>query len=822
MFKNGNLGRHRLSCVARICGAGILTGVGLTLAGGATAQQFSVEVRGPDPKNDYLTWAPAKARICQLPGPNAIDNRRVVLTNDAERSPPVPPLDGNVAFDNSVPQGATATKATLELVLPKNGCVDFVVAGSRASTEDKDTVIEVHDGSASGPVVHTHRVMVRIRKDHRELTVKERSRYLNAVAALHKQNRYEWFLRIHEQTSKGFRNRAPVYYWPDVAHKGSAFLAWHRAFLLLFERALQEMDPSVALPYWRIDTLPTVFTEDFMGANTTVSTALVQPTFGSDPADSTKPHPLNGWRIRGVVLYRFPHDRNVLLREFKNDDELLKLSVYRTFSRIVEGAPHDNGHDWTGPWMRNCQISPSDPVFWIFHAGFDRQWAEWQRKYGRFEPDGSKDSYLPNDAFNASATGCDVEDPSGCMALGHHLKDTMWPWDSKVDAGTVPKANRPPSADSTDLIGAFPKSSIVKLWPSGPAMPTPGDMIDYAGTRPNRLDMGFAYDKIEYGPAPSTPAVASAPPNAVALRTFTDRRVPISERVGALTEVSDTLDAENSSALVGIVSDQSEPEPVRIGALRHLASLRDGKVVPPALAVLKGNSSAELGAAAVHALTMQMMFGDIGEHAHHEIMDALRAALSNPEPAIRTEALRTLASHRDPVLVDKLAAVLQQPVGQAISVEDALSGLAVAGASGQHAARIQPYLTNPRPEIKVAALAALPPDNQSRPVIAGLLADAAQPYEVRSAALLALSAGQAGQAENVSSVLAVLKNATESTRLRQEAAHSLATIVEASGQQLTKPQLDGLARELRTLGEPSIAPSVTRTLRATESQLEKQ
>jgi len=72
---------------------------------------------------------------------------------------------------------------------------------------------------------------------------------------------------------------------------------------------------------------------------------------------------------------------------------------------------------------------------------------------------------------------------------------------------------------------------------------------------------------------------------------------------------------------------------------------------------------------------MQMMFGDIGEHAHHEVMDALRAALSSPEPAIRTAALRTLASHRDPVLIDKLAAVLQQPVGQAISVEDALRTL---------------------------------------------------------------------------------------------------------------------------------------------------
>src|SRR5262249_28319131 len=127
----------------------------------AAAQQIELEVRAPSLDDDYLTWAPAPARIRQVPSPQNVD-RLVVLTNDPERPPPAGrtlPLDGNVAFDVSVAPGATAAKQTLQLTLPKDGSwVNFVIAGSfpRASTEDKDAIVEVHDGAATGPVLHTH------------------------------------------------------------------------------------------------------------------------------------------------------------------------------------------------------------------------------------------------------------------------------------------------------------------------------------------------------------------------------------------------------------------------------------------------------------------------------------------------------------------------------------------------------------------------------------------------------------------------------------------------------------------------------------------
>ena len=45
------------------------------------------------------------------------------------------------------------------------------------------------------------------------------------------------------------------------AHGFSAFYPWHRAYLLDLERELQNIDPSVSLPYWRFDQpAPGLFT----------------------------------------------------------------------------------------------------------------------------------------------------------------------------------------------------------------------------------------------------------------------------------------------------------------------------------------------------------------------------------------------------------------------------------------------------------------------------------------------------------------------------------------------------------------------------------
>src|SRR6185295_5512705 len=126
--------------------------------------------------DDYLTWAPAPARIRLVVGQVPLPDQVVVLTNDPPG--PIPegrsvPLDGDVLFAESVKPGQTATQETLKLTLPGSGAWrSFVVAGKfgRPSSHDKDAMIEVHRGTADGPLVGKHPVMVRIRKDIRALT----------------------------------------------------------------------------------------------------------------------------------------------------------------------------------------------------------------------------------------------------------------------------------------------------------------------------------------------------------------------------------------------------------------------------------------------------------------------------------------------------------------------------------------------------------------------------------------------------------------------------------------------------------------------------
>jgi tyrosinase len=52
----------------------------------------------------------------------------------------------------------------------------------------------------------------------------------------------------------------------DEAHTYPAFPHWHRSYLLDLERELQQIDPTVALPYWKFDEpAPNVFRLKFMG-----------------------------------------------------------------------------------------------------------------------------------------------------------------------------------------------------------------------------------------------------------------------------------------------------------------------------------------------------------------------------------------------------------------------------------------------------------------------------------------------------------------------------------------------------------------------------
>jgi hypothetical protein len=212
-----------------------------------------------------------------------------------------------------------------------------------------------------------------------------------------------------------------------------------------------------------------------------------------------------------------------------------------------------------------------------------------------------------------------------------------------------------------------------------------------------------------------------------------------------------------------------------------------------------------------------MMFGEFDHTTHHSAMESLHKALSDKDIAVRQSALRMLAAHRDPVLIDKLASSLDNSADQSFSKVDAIRGLAVAGAAATHAASIRKHITVGGNDVRAAAIVALAPDVASKPAVAAILADRNQPEIVRSAAIRNLTAGNS---EATGSLINVPKNPLEVQSLREQAATALATTVETHGAGLSKVQLNDIASELRKV-EPSFAPAVERALKATDTLNEK-
>ncbi|MDQ3937568.1 MAG: tyrosinase family protein, partial [Chloroflexota bacterium] len=197
----------------------------------------------------------------------------------------------------------------------------------------------------------------------------------------------------------------------NVAHRGPAFLPWHRYFCRELELALQTIKPNVTLPYWNWaadaanpagaplwNTNPAQ--RIYIGGNGTGPGGVVNsgPFAGwtaliEDSAGNMVPRP--GGIIRNLGAYTgggplFPTAAQV-------NDAVQNMAVYDTspwrtastgsFRNRLEGWAqnpgesgsqlHNRVHLWVGGDM-GPGTSPNDPVFFLHHCNIDRLWALWQ------------------------------------------------------------------------------------------------------------------------------------------------------------------------------------------------------------------------------------------------------------------------------------------------------------------------------------------------------------------------------------------------------------------------------------------------------------
>jgi len=772
-------------------------------------QSYAIAVRGTDDAgDDYLTWSPTPCTIRMANGIPGGSPVTVTLTNDDSASNPTA---GELRFATTLAANSTATSTSITLTLNPDGTPqNFYVAGIKPSTltttslanGGRDTKIIIHQGSETGARLGEHAVMVRVRKALRDSADPrpkandlELTELLKALRDMHLiDNRLEWYVRLHRlATSHSPSIDGVPAPWRDQAHKASAFIAWHRAFLLQFERELQVRYPHVALLYWVQGTPEQFFNETRFGTSPATGD-VVQFTTASPlynwslalPAD-----PGNGTTLMGRLRRRplDQNDPNAPFSEFgqhyRQWSDFLSIPNNDRFSgfRSVEGNPHDIGHVTVGPddsWMSNCRESNADPVFYVFHCNHDYLWAKWQYTFNRFVNNGSDSKYYsPADAFTDASADKSIP-------LGHHLKDKMWPWDGTTNQVVAGQAgsNRP----NVNGFGPFPPSSVAFLWPSSSAQPRPQDVIDYTGYLDRTNDLGFCYDDVPFGPQPTPPVpFAAEAPNAHLLSraVIADRSASADTRMMALRSLpsaSGEVSPESVKSLSTIIHDTTEAPDLRAAALVKWSEHAPADAFRSSLPLLRdANAPLRVRLAVLNNAARQIHFSDIPHEETHRVIDELHGVLTqDAPPSLKAAAVRSLAPRGDAAAKSVLLASLPPEQGTAIPAPEAVALLRFFPDEKQ---RLRGFLSSHVDQITVAAIHALHDDPGSIDTRKEIARDRQRTFAARQAAIQSLA--QDASPDLTEFLTSIAADESEELKLREEAIASASVRIRKIVKQLS-------------------------------------
>jgi tyrosinase len=158
-------------------------------------------------------------------------------------------------IDDGCPESDTSTSASAHMLALAAGHAQFAVGA--ATTNDYRHA----EGS------------LKVRKNVNFLTPDELQRLRNALAQMMSLDQYE-------QDDRSFGYWARIHA-SQCQHSWEQFLTWHRAYLYFFEQRLQDVDPTVTLPYWdwAADRENVMASMTAMGSATNVDNGVVPPAF---------------------------------------------------------------------------------------------------------------------------------------------------------------------------------------------------------------------------------------------------------------------------------------------------------------------------------------------------------------------------------------------------------------------------------------------------------------------------------------------------------------------------------------------------------------
>ncbi len=209
---------------------------------------------------------------------------------------------------------------------------------------------------------------VALRKSIYTLAPEELAAYRDAVDKLMQRN-----------DNNGYNFLGGIHGVPQqlCVHHQWHWLAWHRAYLYLFEQHLQDQVPGVTIPWWD-------WTSEDAHANG------IPPAFTDATTPEGNPNPLLKASIQVLnpqpswptETSRSPQPPDSPL--LPTSDEIsasLGIPFFDSdptgFSENFAGY-HDNLHTWVGGEMGIVAWSAYDPLFWSHHCMVDRVWYLWQ------------------------------------------------------------------------------------------------------------------------------------------------------------------------------------------------------------------------------------------------------------------------------------------------------------------------------------------------------------------------------------------------------------------------------------------------------------
>jgi tyrosinase len=181
---------------------------------------------------------------------------------------------------------------------------------------------------------------------------------------------------------RGYQSWAGVHGLPlpiSCTHHNDLFLPWHRAYLYLFEKALQDRVPGVTLPWWDWTTRPELNVPNPYRRKTADRRA--NPLFDSPIQPSGRRDPAEQRTLREQGFAGALPTAGQIATVLANTD-------YFTFQTQLESL-HDGVHVWVGGTMRDISVAAYDPVFWAHHCMIDRVWYLWQLRHPGAGPRGN-------------------------------------------------------------------------------------------------------------------------------------------------------------------------------------------------------------------------------------------------------------------------------------------------------------------------------------------------------------------------------------------------------------------------------------------------